>query len=107
METNGKLKEKVIKIMKKLLDVSLYVSGIVAAFVVGFYANQLTEYQESKSGKFSNPIAAANISIAVTEHNELLIINRNTQSIDVYSDTIGVSIFNAYATRISEVRYEK
>jgi hypothetical protein len=107
METTNNLKEKANKIMKKLLDVSLYVLGIVAAFVVGFYANQLTEYQESKSGKFSNPIEAANISVAVTEHNELLIIDRNKQSIDVYSDTIGVSIFKAYATRIAEVQNEK
>lgn len=101
MEQN-ELKEKANKILKKLLDISLYVLGIVAAFVIGFYCNQLTEFQASKSGKFSKPIEATNISVAVTEHNELLIIDRNKQSIDVYSDTIGVSIFKAYANRIAE-----
>lgn len=107
METNDNLKEKANKILKKLLDISLYVLGIVAAFVVGFYANQLSEMHLSKTNKFSKPIEAANISVAVTEHNELLIINRDNQSIEVYSDTIGVSIFKAYANRIAEVQNEK
>lgn len=106
METN-ELKEKANKILKKLLDLSLYVLGIVAAFVIGFYCNQLTEYEASLSNKFSKPIEASNISVAVTEHNELLIIDRARQSIDVYSDTIGVSIFKAYANRIAEVQNEK
>lgn len=101
MEQN-ELKEKANKILKKLFDISLYVLGIVAAFVLGFYCNQLTEFQSSKYGKFTKPIEATNISVAVTEHNELLIIDRNKQSIDVYSDTIGVSIFKAYANRIAE-----
>jgi hypothetical protein len=105
METN-ELKEKANKILKTLLDLSLYVLGIVAAFVIGFYCNQLTEFNESKSNNFSKPIQAANISVAVTEHNELLIIDRDRRSIDVYSDTIGVSIFKAYANRIAEVQNE-
>lgn len=106
METN-ELKEKATQLMKKAIDVSLYVLGIVAAFVIGFYCNQLTEFNESKSTNFSKPIGATNISVAVTEHNELLIIDRDRQSIDVYSDTIGVSIFKAYANRIAEVQNEK
>ena len=106
METN-ELKEKANQLMKKVIDLSLYVLGIVAAFVIGFYCNQLTEFNAFKSEKFSKPIGAANISVAVTEHNELLIINRDNQSFDVYSDTIGVSIFKAYAARIAEVQHEK
>lgn len=106
MEQN-ELKEKANKILKKLLDISLYVLGIVAAFVIGFYCNQLSDYYASKSNKFTKSQDAKNISIAVTEHNELLIINRDKQSIDVYCDTIGVSIFKAYANKISEVQHEK
>ena len=101
METN-ELKEKANKILKKLLDLSLYVLGIVAAFVIGFYCNQLTTYESSLDNKFTKPMQSASISVAVTEHNELLIIDRDKQTIDVYSDTIGVSIFKAYATRIAE-----
>jgi hypothetical protein len=107
METTNNLKEKANKIMKKLLDISLYVLGIVAAFVVGFYANQLSAMHSAESNMFSKPIEATNISVAVTEHNELLIIDRTNQSIDVYSDTIGVSIFKAYANRIAEIQNEK
>lgn len=97
------LKEKANQLMRKMFDISLYILGIVAAFVIGFYCNQLSEFNASKSEKFSKPIDAANISVAVTEHNELLIINRDDRSIDVYSDTVGVSIFKAYANRIAEV----
>ena len=96
------LKEKINKILKKILDFTLYVLGITAAFIIGFYCNQLTGYYESKSTKFSKPLESNIISVAVTEHNELLIINRYKQTIDVYSDTVGIAIFKAYANRITK-----
>ena len=101
METNV-VKEKVNVILKKLLDISLYVLGIVVAFVIGFYCNQLSDYYKTKSNKFTKPYHTSNISVAVTEQNELLIIDRNTQAIDVYPDTIGIMIFKSYANRLTE-----
>ena len=97
-----KVKEKTNRILKKALDFALYVLGITAAFIIGFYCNQLTNYYESKSTKFNKPLEANVISVAVTEHNELLIINRYKQTIDVYSDTVGIAIFKAYANRITK-----
>lgn len=101
METN-ELKEKANNLLKKLIDISLYILGIIVAFVIGFYSNQLSDYYASKSNKLTSPHTSDNISVAVTEHNELLIIDKQTQSIEVYSDTVGIMIFKSYANRITE-----
>ncbi len=100
MKTN-ELKEKANSLLKKLIDISLYVLGIVVAFVIGFYSNQLSAY-DGKANKLTSPHTPDNISVAVTERNELLIIDKHTQTIEVYSDTIGIMIFKSYANRITD-----
>lgn len=94
------LKEKVKSLMKKLLDISIFVVSLVTAFIVGYYFNVITRTKKIEENKFSNPNTSQNISVSVTDRNELLIINRQTQTIEVYQDTIGYLIFKSYAKRL-------
>ena len=94
------LKEQVKSLAKKLLDISLFVAALFVAFIVGYYFNILTAAKQIRENKFENPNTSQSISVSVTDRNELLIINRQTQTIEVYQDTIGYLIFKSYAKRL-------
>ena len=96
------MKEKVLNLAKPALNIIAVVSLTTAAFQIGRY------YQSSKSSnpKQTNPYAHAfspeEISIAVNESNELIMIERSTGKYIVYSDEIGQTIFGMYANRIHQ-----
>jgi hypothetical protein len=95
-------KEKVISLVKPALNVIVIVSLVATAFQLG------SLYQSSKQSKtkVENPYAHAfspeEISIAVNESNELIMIERATGKYIVYSDQIGQTIFGMYANRIHQ-----
>jgi len=95
-------KESIVKIMKPALNAIIIASLATAAFQLGGI------YQASKKEVVSieNPYAHAfspeEISIAVNESNELIMIERSTGKYIVYSDKIGQTIFGMYANRISQ-----
>ena len=95
-------REKVMSLVKPTLNVIVTVSLATAAFQLGIL------YQSSKKPniKQENPYAHAyspeEISIAVNESNELIMIERATGDYIVYSDKIGQTIFGMYANRIHQ-----
>ena len=95
-------KEKVMNLVKPTLNVIIVASLATAAFQLG------SIYQASKKSdtKIQNPYAHAfspeEISIAVNESNELIMIERATGDYIVYSDQIGQTIFGMYANRIHQ-----
>jgi hypothetical protein len=88
--------------LKPIVNIVILVSVATAAFKLG------QNYQSSKKEevKVSNPYAHAfspeEISIAVNESNELIMIERSTGKYIVYSDKIGQTIFGMYANRIHQ-----
>jgi hypothetical protein len=95
-------RESISKIIKPALNVIIVVSVGTAMFQLGGI------YQTSKKEvvKVENPYAHAfspeEISIAVNESNELIMIERATGKYIVYSDQIGKTIFGMYANRIHQ-----
>ena len=87
---------------KNALSIVVAVSIATASFKLGGM------YQSSKKDvvKVENPYAHAfspeEISIAVNESNELIMIERLTGKYIVYSDQIGKTIFGMYANRIHQ-----
>ena len=82
---------------------------IAVALVIGFFVGKYTHTIElstkmSKNTYRDNPYrnmrSAKDISIAVDENNELLLINKQTGKYQVYSDSIGMCIFRMYSYRI-------
>ena len=94
--------ESITKIIKPALNVIIVVAVGTAMFKLGGI------YQSSKKdvAKVENPYAHAfspeEISIAVNESNELIMIERSTGDYIVYSDQIGKTIFGMYANRIHQ-----
>jgi len=87
---------------KNALSIIVAVSIATASFKLGAkYGNT-----EKKEAAVENPYAHAfspeEISIAVNESNELIMIERATGKYIVYSDKIGQTIFGMYANRISQ-----
>jgi uncharacterized cupredoxin-like copper-binding protein len=96
-------KESILKIVKPAMNVIVVVSVAIASFTLG------KSYQAEKQKtnvKVENPYAHAffpeEISIAVNESNELIMIERATGKYIVYSDKIGQTIFGMYANRIHQ-----
>jgi hypothetical protein len=78
---------------------------IAASMVVGFGAAQLYNYVTKKDEKPAtiqvNPgKGMKETSIAVNERNELMIIDRQNGSYQIYSDSVGHAIFNLYAGQL-------
>jgi hypothetical protein len=91
-------KEQVIKVAKKVFSYVIIVGALGAGFVIGRFTQT---YPPAKEG---NPYQAIhsikNVSIAVNESNELMLIDRSTGKYQMYSDSIGVAIFKMYSNRI-------
>ena len=92
------IKEQVTATLKKIFSYAIIVGALGVGFVIGRFTQT---YPPSKE---SNPYQAIhsikNISIAVNESNELMLIDRNTGKYQLYSDSIGVAIFKMYSNRI-------
>jgi hypothetical protein len=95
-------KEKVMSLVKPTLNVIIIASLATAAFQLG----SLYQLSKKPDTKVENPYAHAfspeEISIAVNESNELIMIERATGKYIVYSDQIGQTIFGMYANRIHQ-----
>lgn len=95
--------EKVMNLLKPAMNLVIVAAVGTLMFRLGaVYQNN----QNTKSIKTENPYAHAfspeEISIAVNESNELIMIERATGDYIVYSDQIGQTIFGMYANRIHQ-----
>jgi hypothetical protein len=95
--------ETVKGLMKPALNVVILVTVSTATFKLG----QMHQASQAEKAKVvENPYAHAftpdELSIAVNESNELLMIERATGKYIVYSDQIGQTIFEMYANRIQQ-----
>jgi hypothetical protein len=96
-------REKVMNLLKPAMNLIIVAAVGTIMFRLGI-AYQTHESKETT--KVDNPYAHAyspeEISIAVNESNELIMIERSTGKYIVYSDQIGQTIFGMYANRIHQ-----
>lgn len=86
---------------KYAINVIFVISLIVAAFKLGAeYGNR--PKVEKPENPYAHAFSPEEISIAVNESNELIMIERATGKYIVYSDQIGQTIFGMYANRIHQ-----
>ena len=95
-------REKVMNLLKPAMNVII----VAAVGTVMFRLGIAYQNNKNKETKVENPYAHAyspeEISIAVNESNELIMIERATGKYIVYSDQIGQTIFGMYANRIHQ-----
>ena len=95
-------REKVMNLLKPAMNLVI----VAAVGTVMFRLGIAYQNNKNKETKVENPYAHAyspeEISIAVNESNELIMIERATGNYIVYSDQIGQTIFGMYANRIHQ-----
>lgn len=95
-------REKVMNLLKPAMNLVI----VAAVGTVMFRLGIAYQNNKNKETKVENPYAHAfspeEISIAVNESNELIMIERATGDYIVYSDAIGQTIFGMYANRIHQ-----
>jgi hypothetical protein len=87
---------KVINAMKKVANYTFLLLVLTSGFFIGRISHDILPKVESKpTMKFHK-----NISIAVNESNQMLIIDKKTGKYEMFEDSVGVTIFKVYANRI-------
>jgi hypothetical protein len=91
-------KEKLIELGKKGLNYVIVGGLVISSFFVG---RKSSSYPPKEIiNPYSHAFSPKEISIAVNESNELLLIEKKTGKYIVYSDAIGMSIFKMYTNKI-------
>jgi len=96
------MKSKLPAFMKNLgMSVIIIGAMILGAFARDIYVKTTTK-QESmvETLTTSKPRAIKETSIAINERGELMIIDRNDGSCQLFEDSVGKVIFDMYAARI-------
>jgi hypothetical protein len=95
--------EKIMNLLKPAMNVIILVSVGTAMFSLGsaYQAHKVKE-QTKVENPYAHAYSPEEISIAVNESNELIMIERATGEYIVYSDEIGQTIFGMYANRIHQ-----
>jgi hypothetical protein len=78
----------------KVTYYSVVAISLGVGFALGFYYNIISDIKIDKKPKITTK---SEVSLAVDENSNLLIINRKDGSYVVYQDSIGYKIFNLYA----------
>ena len=91
--------EKASLIAKKALNYGVIVGALVVGFSVGKYVES-HKTTKPENNPYAHAFSPEEISIAVNESNELMLVERKTGNYIVYSDTVGMTIFKIYTARI-------
>jgi uncharacterized cupredoxin-like copper-binding protein len=93
-------------VLKSNIKHAISVVVLVAMGTIGFQSGRAYQKYVKVAEKVENPYSHAfspeEISIAVNESGELIMIERATGKYIVYSDAIGQTIFGMYASRIHQ-----
>lgn len=96
-------KETFLKSLKPALNVVIVVALTTASFKLGGIYQKSQKEEIKVVNPYSHAFSPEEISIAVNESNELIMIERATGKYIVYSDQIGNTIFGMYANRIHQL----
>ena len=96
-EIKTTLVEKFKNFVKHFLFYFVFILSLTAGFAIGYNYNTI----KSCTVKTKPDIVLRNeVTIAIDESNNILIINKKTGSYTTYQDSIGGIIFNFYAKNI-------
>lgn len=73
--------------------------AVTAGFFIGKYYDEVFSKKEESSKLYITP--AKNVSVAISQNSELIILDRQSGQITMYQDTVGINIFKLYANQIA------
>jgi hypothetical protein len=91
-------KEKVKAAFARFMNITIVASTLIAGFGLGYYFQEL----KVKPKSVNETILNKEVRIAIDSENKLIIMDRKTGQYIIYSDSVGKTIFNMYATKISQ-----
>lgn len=96
------MKEKLKTLGKTVLSYALLVVALGSAYLIG--ANNAVEKDTplKEENCFFPKFSPAEISVAVNEENDLLLIDKKTGKYKVYTEDLGLTIFKMYAKKIRQ-----
>lgn len=92
--------DKIKEILKKALNYLYVIIVSAVCFIVGYYFNFIVETVTSEKTKQPKFINKEDITLAIDEFDNLILIDKTDGSYNVYQDSLGISIFNLYAKSI-------
>jgi hypothetical protein len=95
---NQNTTSKVKEFAKKLGSYLLIIVMLVIGYHIGRVSTNL--FKPSKAKIAPEIKSISEVSIAINESNNILIINRKDGSYEMFSDSVGMTIFRIYAGRI-------
>lgn len=83
------------------------IAVLITAISIGFAISEFNHWLKAKREdkpqviqKMKSVKTLGKTSVAINERNELMVIDRSTGEFEIYSDSIGQTIFSLYAGRI-------
>jgi len=96
-----KIIEQIRSLAKPFFLIVMISSALIIGWIVGYYTNKIANnYVNQKSVKTKD-----NVSVAVNEKNQLILIDKESGEYQIYSDSVGLNILSVYAkTMVSPVK---
>ena len=95
------LKEKVTKILTAAGKVGLIIAAMFLGMAIrDIYVKIMEAERPVKNSTYHNPKTVAEISVAVNDRGELMVIDRGKGTYTLYQDSVGQMIFKMYAAQI-------
>ena len=96
------MKEKLKVLGKTVLSYTLLVVALGSAYLIGANSNDPSGATIKEENCFLPKFSPAEISVAVNESNDLLLIDKKTGKYKVYTEDLGLTIFKMYAKKIRQ-----
>jgi len=90
--------EKIKTFVKHFMFYVVFVLSLSVGFSVGYYYNTIKSYK--KNIYAPEVVMKKDITLAIDESNNMIVINKKDGTYVVYQDSIGYVIFNFYAKNI-------
>lgn len=86
----------------KILSTMSKIAIVAIAMIMGFVAGNLYEKFNTslKNRAMQKAHTVSEISVALNERGEMMMVNRRDGSYEIYEDSVGLMIFNLYASKI-------
>jgi hypothetical protein len=103
-ETLKKLKTIFLNIVKQLTIYSIIGLTCASSFFIGYYYRKMF-IDKNGSVREIKKIDRQDVTLAVDEYNNLMVIDKKTGDYTIYSDSVARTIFNIYAKNIAKQHY--
>ena len=90
--------EKIVKFVSHLSKIAIIIAAMFVGFSLGeIYHNYRMKMKSQEMQKTRDQDVT---SVAINERGEVMIVDRKTGTYEVFSDSVGLMVFNLYASKI-------